>query len=86
MMWSRSLEQSRVQMQSCRVATSPFHGLQIFRLQRIVFQSHAYLADRGIDSPLDIDKHIVARQGIVDLLAGHQLAWVLDEEHQQLQR
>ena len=68
-------------------AVSPAdHRLQIFRLRRIIFQGHAYFADRGIDSLFDIDENILAPQGIGDLLASHQLALVFDQEHQQLQR
>src|SRR5258708_10415236 len=67
------------------IASSDY-GLQVLWLVGVVRQGAADLADRGIDSLFDVDKHIFAPQLARDLLASDQLAPFFDHEHEQLQR
>jgi hypothetical protein len=60
--------------------------LQKLRLYRIIVKRHANFADRGIDALLDVDENIFAPQNVGNLFACDQLALVVDEQHEQLQR
>src|SRR5580658_7459269 len=62
------------------------YGLKVLRLASIVRQGTADLADGGINSLFDVDEHIFAPQLAGDLLARNQLAPLLDQKHEQLQR
>src|SRR5215471_1594158 len=66
--------------------SSSYYRLEVLRLPRIVLQGHADLADRGVNSLFDVDENVFAPKGGCNLLAGHELAPVVDQKHQQLKR
>src|SRR3954470_12105593 len=63
------------------ISSSDF-GLQISGLFGIVLQSGADLANGGVDALFDINENIFAPQLIRNLLASHELALILDQEHE----
>src|SRR5215471_1345168 len=60
--------------------------LKYLRLRRFISQSDPDLANRSIDSLFHVDENVFPPKQAGDLLASDQLALVVDQVHQQLQR
>jgi hypothetical protein len=61
------------------------HGVQKTRILRIIFQSQANLADRGIDGIVRIDKDMLTPYAIKDFPPRHQLTTTFNQQKQQFQ-
>jgi len=70
----------------CYEAIAPtYDGLEVVGFVGIVAEGSADFADSGVDSLLDVDEDIFGPEFGGDLFAGHELAALFDEEHQELQ-
>src|SRR5215472_1575677 len=69
-----------------KAISSSDYGLQIPRLLRIVLERGTNLADCSVDALFNIHKDIFSPQPVCNLFASYELALILDQEHEQLQR
>jgi hypothetical protein len=59
-------------------------GLDETGFLRVIAESHADLADRGIDAVIDIDEDVLAPEAGRDFLSGDEFPVTADQQDQQL--